>query len=66
MKVAEQTRLAEHLQTEALTDVLTGLYNHRGWDQLLNSEEERCAIYGYPTCIIVRGRLFRWHTLKKI
>ncbi|MGF1517641.1 MAG: diguanylate cyclase [Nodosilinea sp.] len=53
MKVAEQTRLAEHLQTEALTDVLTGLYNRRGWDQLLSSEEERCAIYGYPACIIV-------------
>ncbi len=53
MKLVEQTRLAEHLQTEALTDVLTGLYNRRGWDQLLNSEEERCAIYGYPACIIV-------------
>lgn len=53
MKVVEQTRLAEHLQTEALTDVLTGLYNRRGWDQLLSSEEERCAIYGYPACIIV-------------
>ncbi|HSM83175.1 MAG TPA: sensor domain-containing diguanylate cyclase [Nodosilinea sp.] len=53
MKAAEQTRLAERLQTEALTDGLTGLYNRRGWDQLLDSEEERCAIYGYPACIIV-------------
>lgn len=53
MKVAEQTRLAERLQTEALTDVLTGLYNRRGWDQMLDSEEERCTIYGYPACIIV-------------
>ncbi|MBD1876227.1 sensor domain-containing diguanylate cyclase [Nodosilinea sp. FACHB-131] len=53
IKSAEQARLAEHLQTEALTDGLTGLYNRRGWDQLLDSEEERCAIYGYPASIIV-------------
>ncbi|WOD38352.1 diguanylate cyclase domain-containing protein [Nodosilinea sp. E11] len=53
MRAAEQTRLAEHLQIEALTDVLTGLYNRRGWDQLLDKEEERCTIYGYPACIIV-------------
>jgi diguanylate cyclase (GGDEF)-like protein len=52
-KAAEQARLAERLQTEALTDGLTGLYNRRGWDQLLDSEEERCTIYGYPACIIV-------------
>ena len=52
-KAAEQARLTERLQTEALTDGLTGLYNRRGWDQLLDSEEERCAIYGYPACIIV-------------
>ncbi|MBD1917190.1 MULTISPECIES: sensor domain-containing diguanylate cyclase [Cyanophyceae] len=53
IKSAKQARLAEHLQTEALTDGLTGLYNRRGWDQLLDSEEERCAIYGYPASIIV-------------
>lgn len=52
MKAAAQARLAEHLQTEALTDGLTGLFNRRGWDQLLDSEEERCAIYGYPASII--------------
>lgn len=53
IKAAEQFRLAERLQTDALTDGLTGLYNRRGWDQLLDSEEERCSIYGYPACIIV-------------
>lgn len=52
-KATEQARLADRLQTEALTDGLTGLYNRRGWDQLLDSEEERCAIYGYPACVIV-------------
>lgn len=52
-KAAEQARLAERLQTEALTDGLTGLYNRRGWDQLLDGEEERCTIYGYPACVIV-------------
>ncbi|HZG39101.1 MAG TPA: diguanylate cyclase [Nodosilinea sp.] len=53
MKAIEQARLTERLQTEALTDGLTGLYNRRGWDQLIDSEEERCTIYGYPACIIV-------------
>lgn len=51
IKSAEQARLPS-ICKEAQTDSLTGLYNRRGWDQL-DSEEERCAIYGYPASIIV-------------
>jgi diguanylate cyclase len=50
---AEQTRYAERLQTEALNDALTGLYNRRGWNDLLDSEEERCHRYGDPATIMV-------------
>lgn len=53
LQLAEQARHAERLQTEAMTDALTGLYNRRGWNHLLNGEEQRCRLYGYPACIIV-------------
>jgi diguanylate cyclase len=50
---AEQTRYAERLQTEAMSDALTGLYNRRGWNDLLKSEEERCHLYGDPASVMV-------------
>jgi diguanylate cyclase (GGDEF)-like protein len=53
MAAAEQARRADRLQTEAFTDALTGLYNRRGWDQLLAEEEESCANYGFPACVVV-------------
>lgn len=53
IKAAEQTRRADRLQAEAFTDALTGLYNRRGWDQLLAEEEQLCASYGSPACVIV-------------
>ncbi len=53
MAAAEQARRADRLQTEAFTDALTGLYNRRGWDQLLAAEEESCASYGFPACVVV-------------
>ena len=31
---------------------MTGLYNRRGWDQLVESEEVRCARYGHPACVL--------------
>src|SRR5262249_31950836 len=33
LRAAEQARLAERAQADALTDSLTGLFNRRGWDQ---------------------------------
>ena len=52
MSTATERRRAERAETEALTDVLTGLYNRRGWDLLIESEEARCARYGHPACVL--------------
>lgn len=50
---AEEARRSEKLQAEALTDELTRLYNRRGWDRLLASEEERCRRYGHPAAVLI-------------
>ncbi|WP_347454370.1 sensor domain-containing diguanylate cyclase [Acinetobacter thermotolerans] len=47
----KQRRLRERYEVEALTDSLTGLYNRRAWDQLLEAEEGRCQRYGLPASI---------------
>lgn len=47
----KQRRLRERYEVEALTDSLTGLYNRRAWDQLLEAEEGRCQRYGLPAAI---------------
>ena len=47
----EQIRQCERLEAEALRDGLTGLYNRRAWEQLVNAEEERCKRYGHPTAV---------------
>ncbi|HEY2837623.1 MAG TPA: sensor domain-containing diguanylate cyclase [Pirellulales bacterium] len=52
LHATRQARLAERAQADALTDVLTGLYNRRGWDQLLTAEESRCGRYAHPACIV--------------
>ncbi len=53
IKAAEQVRCIERAQAEAMSDALTNLYNRRGWERLLASEENRCRQYGYPACIIM-------------
>ena len=52
-KIQEEARRTEKLQMEVLTDALTTLYNRRGWDQLLESEEDRCRRFGHPAAILV-------------
>lgn len=52
LQAARQARLTERAQADALTDCLTGLYNRRGWDQLLAAEESRCGRYAHPACVI--------------
>ncbi|OAL81627.1 histidine kinase [Acinetobacter sp. SFB] len=47
----EQIRQRERLEAEALRDGLTGLYNRRAWEQLVNAEEERCKRYGHPAAV---------------
>jgi diguanylate cyclase (GGDEF)-like protein len=51
LRAADEARKAERAQAESLIDPLTGLYNRRGWDQLLAAEEDRCRRYGHPACI---------------
>ena len=38
----ETKRRAERAELEALTDPMTGIFNRRGWRQLLTLEEQRC------------------------
>jgi len=53
LTAAEEARRSEKLQTDALTDELTHLYNRRGWDRLLATEEERCRRYGHPAAVLI-------------
>ena len=53
LRESEQTRKAELFETEALSDSLTGLFNRRAWDRLVDLEEERCRRYGHPTAVLM-------------
>ncbi|MDR9404962.1 MAG: sensor domain-containing diguanylate cyclase [Halothece sp. Uz-M2-17] len=52
LKYNEQARHLERLETESMSDVLTELYNRRGWEKLLLAEEKRCQRYGHPAGVI--------------
>lgn len=47
----QERRLKERFEVEALTDGLTGLFNRRAWNRLLDSEEGRCQRYGLAATI---------------
>lgn len=53
LKAMELARLSRESQIEALTDVLTGLYNRRGWARALAAEESRMRRYGGPACVLI-------------
>ncbi len=52
LRATESARKAEQAMLESETDCLTGLYNRRGWDRILDLEELRCQRYGHPACVI--------------
>jgi len=52
LRASEATRRAERSQNEAETDAMTGLYNRRGWNRLLDAEDARCRRYGHPASIL--------------
>ena len=52
LAAADARRRAERAELEATRDELTGMYNRRGWSMLLSREEERCARYGHPACVV--------------
>jgi diguanylate cyclase (GGDEF)-like protein len=52
LNAADAGRRAERAELDATRDALTGLYNRRGWDMLLQREEERCRRYGHSACLV--------------
>jgi len=53
LREIEQVRQRERLEVEAMSDGLTGLYNRRAWDKLINAEEERCKQLGHPAAVVM-------------
>ncbi|MEI6236392.1 MAG: sensor domain-containing diguanylate cyclase [Planctomycetota bacterium] len=53
LKETEQSRRAERAEVEAMSDSLTGLYNRRGWDRLMASEESRCIRFGHAAVVLL-------------
>lgn len=53
LRAGRASRQAERYREEALTDVMTGLNNRRGWDMLLSAEDDRCGRYGYTAAVLV-------------
>ena len=52
LKYNQQARHLERVEAEAMNDVLTQVYNRRGWEKLLLAEEKRCQRYGHPAGVI--------------
>lgn len=52
LEASNATRSAEQARHESKRDVLTGLFNRRGFEELLASEEQRCQKYGNEACIL--------------
>lgn len=46
-------RLAERAAMDAETDVMTGLYNRRGWERFLSAEEARYRRFGQTGSVII-------------
>jgi diguanylate cyclase len=49
----ELVRRAERAESEALIDGLTGLFNRRGFDRLLEREEARAERYSHPATVFI-------------
>lgn len=53
LEAQEKARRLERAELESQSDWLTGLYNRRGWERLLEMEEARCKRYGDSAGIIM-------------
>lgn len=49
----ENARLYKELETMATTDAVTGIYNHRAFQERLNEEVLRAERYGQPLSVII-------------
>jgi len=53
VRFEHEQRLRERAQAEAMVDELTGVFNRRGWQNLLEKEEQRCWRYGHPAGVLI-------------
>ena len=53
LTVEETERAADWAQQEGATDELTGLFNRRGWENLVAAEEDRCRRHGNSAAVVV-------------
>ena len=53
LRLEAKRRRLERLEYAALRDALTGLYNRRAWEQLLEAEEERCRRYAHGAGVLI-------------
>ena len=53
LTVDETGRVAEWARQEGATDELTGLFNRRGWENLVAAEEDRCRRHGKSAVVAV-------------
>ena len=53
LRLQEEARVLERIKAEALIDELTGLYNRRGWNQLVEAEEQRCRRFGHSAGAVI-------------
>ena len=53
LHVEDARRARERAEVDALLDPLTGLVNRRGWQRLLDREDDRCRRYGSVASVLV-------------
>jgi diguanylate cyclase len=51
LRAEAEARRAEFAEERAETDSLTGVFNRRGWDRFLQTEEARCRRYGHTASV---------------
>lgn len=52
LRTQQAVRRADRVEAESKLDPLTGLYNRRGWETLLDREEARCRRYGNTGAVV--------------
>lgn len=53
MDALTQLRTVEHKNNEAFKDEVTGLFNRKGWNVIVETEDMRARRYGSPVCCYI-------------